>query len=78
MTDDHARAARNEAHTNAALAMANFITSDPTEQVAAMLTAATVLIEREVGKDMAPAALGALLEPTVAGWYARAPGEAVQ
>jgi hypothetical protein len=48
------------------------------EKTAALLTAATTLIEREVGRTMGPAALAALLAPTLAEWAASAAGETVQ
>jgi hypothetical protein len=76
LTDDQEIAERNAANTRAALALADFITTDPTEKAAALITAATIIIEREVGRALAPAALAALTEPTVVGWSAHAGGRA--
>ena len=44
---------------------------DPIGQAAALLTAATAIIEREVGVKAAPAALTTLTAPTWADWQAR-------
>lgn len=48
--------------------LATVALDDPIERAAALLSAATVIIEGEVGTAMAPAALHALLQPTLAHW----------
>lgn len=80
MTNEQARslAERNEDLTRDMLRHAHLVTSDPTEQALALLTAATVLIERDVGRAMAPVTLWALVEPTLADWMAPLPGEVIQ
>lgn len=50
------------------LRQAHLVTADRDEQAAVLITAATVLIERLVGPVLAPAALMALIEPTLADW----------
>jgi hypothetical protein len=73
MADEHDIAAdRTTEQTRATLALAAFVTPDPAEQAAALIAAATVIIERDVGTAMAEAALAALIEPTVAHWRTRA------
>ena len=49
------------------------IGGDPNMQAAALITAATVIIEREVGTAMAPYALKALVDPTLADWARHQP-----
>lgn len=49
----------------------------PTERVASLLTAATVMIEAEVGKALAPTTLIMLLAPTFAAWVEPSPGEPI-
>ena len=59
---------RHKAITRELVAYAALAGDDPIERAAALITAATVIIESEVGTAMAPAALLALVEPTVAHW----------
>lgn len=68
LTDDTALAAENEQRARAALALAPMIGRTRTDQAIALITAATVLIEQDVGVALAPAALMALVEPTIADW----------
>lgn len=70
LTDDHEIAARTTGHTEGVLALLDLITRDPTEQAAALITAASVIIERDVGRDLAGSALCALIGPTLAQWKA--------
>lgn len=63
---------RNRALTVDMLKQAHLVTNDASEQAMALITAATVLIEREVGTAMAPAALMALVEPSLQMWEAQA------
>lgn len=70
-------------HRNAELCQdmlrhAHLVTGDTTEQIGAMLTAATVLIEREVGRALAPSLLMAIIQPTLEDWCTPAPGERPQ
>lgn len=48
--------------------LATVALDDPIERAAALLSAATVIIEGEVGTAMATAALHALLQPTLTHW----------
>lgn len=70
LTDDRDLAAAAEHHARAARAHAEIISTDITGRVAALITAATVPIERDVGPVAAPAALMALAEPTLPEWQA--------
>lgn len=88
MTDDDRALAdmaeRNREAAAGLLKHAHLFSPDPTEQAVALITAATVLIEREVGTGMASAALMALVEPSLRAWAVRAgelaqrPGEAMR
>lgn len=78
LTDDTEMSARLAQQANAALALAKFIGGDPTERIAALLTASAVLIEREVGVALAPSAMMALIEPTLAAWQSPEPGQTRQ
>ncbi len=71
LTDDHEIAARTAGHAQGVLALLDLITRDPTEQAAALITAASVVIERDVGHALAPSALAALIEPTMSDWTRR-------
>lgn len=57
---------------------AHILSPDPAEKAAALITAATVIIERDVGRALAPGALMALIAPTIADWTDRQPGGTVQ
>ncbi|KEZ20095.1 hypothetical protein CP98_01300 [Sphingobium yanoikuyae] len=63
---------RNQAVTEDILRQVHLITPDRAEQIGALVTAATVLIEKEVGREAAPALLIALVNPTLADWQAAA------
>jgi hypothetical protein len=71
-------AEQNANRAKAAIALADMISANPTDQVFALMTAVTVIIERQVGTAMAGSALMALVEPTLADWAARPEGEAIQ
>lgn len=68
MTDE--QRAQHDALARDLIAHATVGNDDPIWRASALLTAATVLIEREVGDRMATAALSALLEPTLLQWHA--------
>ena len=74
----NATIARNVQLSTGMLALAQFVTPDLDEQAGALITAATVIIERKVGRGLAPAALHALLAPTIADWAGPTPGEVRQ
>lgn len=79
MTDlDPAALAANIDLTRQMIDQARLVTPDASQQAMAMLTAAVVLIEREVGRDHAPATLQAMLEPTLADWGAQPVARSVQ
>jgi len=59
---------RNKALAKDMLRQAHIMTPDRAEQIGALITAATVLIEREVGRQAAPGLLIALVGPTLAEW----------
>ncbi|CAN5326234.1 hypothetical protein BH10PSE12_BH10PSE12_01850 [soil metagenome] len=48
------------------------------QQVEALMTAASVIIEREVGADMAPAALASICDEITSGWLASHVGQTRQ
>ena len=73
MTDEQHRA-EHKALTLDLLGLAAVGLPDAVGQASALLAAATVLIERELGTAMAPAALSALIEPTMAAWQAQRQG----
>ncbi len=71
----------NEVAANAAAAAellrhVHLVTPDRPRQVAALLTAATTLIEREVGQTQAGAVLLALIEATLEDWAPVPAGDA--
>lgn len=68
MTDGIALTQRNTELTRDMLRQAHLVTTDPAEQIAALFTAATVLIERTVGPAQAYPTLIALAAPTLASW----------
>lgn len=63
-----AQVERNKAVTEDMLRQAHIVTPDRAEQIGALITAATVLIEREVGRKAASGLLIALVGPTLAEW----------
>lgn len=63
---------RQKQVTRDLLAYAALAGDTPMERAAGLITAATVVIEMEVGQAMAPAALRAMVEPTLAQWEGRA------
>lgn len=65
-----AQVERNVAVTEDILRHAHIITPDRAEQIGALITAATVLIEREVGRQEASGLLIALVSPTLSEWQA--------
>ncbi|MFZ2997274.1 hypothetical protein [Sphingobium sp.] len=65
-----AQVERNKALAEDMLRQAHLVSPDAAEQIGAMMTAATVLIEREVGRLAAPGLLVALIGPTLAEWQA--------
>lgn len=67
-----AQVQRNQAVTEDMLRQAHLVTPDRVEQIGALVTAATVLIEKEVGREAASALLIALVNPTLADWQAAA------
>lgn len=75
-TDEHsslaAQVQRNQAVTKDMLRQVHLVTPDRVEQIGALVTAATVLIEKEVGREAASALLIALVSPTLADWQAAA------
>jgi hypothetical protein len=72
MTDDDRRTAtvaiRTARLADAMLNHAHVLTPDPVEQAGTLLTAAFVLIERNVGKEMAAEYLTAMIKPQLADW----------
>ncbi len=70
--DTLAQVERNRAVTEDMLRQAHIVTPHRAEQIGALITAATVLIEREVGRQAAPGLLIALVSPTMADWQAAA------
>lgn len=62
---------RTEA-TQDLIGLAAVLTPTALEQAALLITAATVIIEREVGPAMAGAGLMALVEPSLTDWRQRA------
>lgn len=60
--------ARNTELARDMLRHAHMVTTDLPEQIAALVTAATVQIERDVGAPLAAGALWALVEPTLTEW----------
>lgn len=66
------RVERNIAVTEDMLRHAHIVTPDRAEQIGALITAAIVLIEREVGREAASSLLIALVNPTLADWQAAA------
>ena len=71
LTDDTEMSARMRKQGEAVLALLPLIAQDPTEQAAALLVAAAVVIERAVGRDLAAPAMMALIEPSLAEWLSR-------
>lgn len=69
---------RNNDLSKEMLRLAHLTTPDADEQAVALITAATVIIERQVGRGLAGAALSALIYPTLAGWAAPTLGETKQ
>lgn len=47
----------------------------PVDQAGALIAALAAIIETEVGRDMAPAFMSAMIEPTMIDWQRPAPGE---
>jgi hypothetical protein len=78
LTTDDELATDNARVAKSLIEAARFLAPDPIAASTGLLTAATTLIEREVGRGMASAALAALLTPTVTSWLARQPSEAMQ
>lgn len=72
MNDDERRMAavsvRNARLADDLLKHTHLLTVQPVEKVGALLTAAFVLIEREVGREMAAAYLQGMVEPQLADW----------
>ena len=72
MTDDDRRTAtvaiRTARLADAMLNHAHVLTPYPVEQAGTLLTAAFVLIERQVGKEMAAAYLRGMIAPQLADW----------
>lgn len=68
MTDDTEATKDNTALTRDMLRHAHMVTTDRAEQIAALVTAATVQIERHAGATHAAGTLWSLLEPTLADW----------
>ncbi|GAA0471414.1 hypothetical protein GCM10009096_10500 [Parasphingorhabdus litoris] len=57
---------------------ATLLTPNRSEQAAALIMAATVVIEKDVGRDRAYESLIGLIGPTVIDWMQRPEGESVQ
>lgn len=78
MTDVAAEIAQNMEVTRDLLERAHLLTPDLPAQVAGLLTAAVTLIERQVGREMAPGVLLGLIGPTLDDWTGRAGPPSVQ
>lgn len=68
--------AANAASAAELLRHVHLVTPDRPRQVAALLTAATTLIEREVGQAQAGAVLVALIDATLQDWASASTGDA--
>jgi len=79
MTDptEAALAERYQQNARELLQYARLTSDDPTEQATALITAAAALIEVNIGRGLAPAALLALIEPHMLDWQ-RPASEALQ
>jgi hypothetical protein len=80
MTDDQTRTLveRNTGLSRDMLRHAHLVTTDQAEQAVALLTAATVLIERIAGRDRAADTLISMIAPTIGEWVSPAKGQARQ
>ncbi len=82
MTDDDRRMAavsiRAARLAQDMLKHAHILTPNTVEQAAALLTAVFVVIEREVGREMATPYLMGLVEPQLADWQGKALHPTVQ
>lgn len=61
-------AAANERHARQLIEAASYLSHDPIDQVAMLLTAATAILEKQRGPAQAAQDLDALLSPTMASW----------
>lgn len=68
----------NRAMAEELLGRAHLLTPEPMDQITALMTAATVAIEKRFGRALAPNILIELMQPTLVDWCLRPEGEAVQ
>lgn len=59
---------QHKALTRELLGLATVASDNPLDRAAALISAATVVIEMEVGTATAPSVLAALIEPTIIQW----------
>ena len=78
MTDLNTEVRHNADIANDLIERAHLLTPDAAQQAMALITAATVVIERDVGRALATGVLAALIAPTLADWTDQQPSGTMQ